>query len=97
MKCTCEIPLTVCVNCELNPLIKERDDIADELRVITNIREHGCDCSDDDACLFVRQREELADALERAIALIASGGLLGAVHLDIIELGREALRRAGRQ
>ncbi len=35
-----------------------------EFNVLKTIREHGCQCSDDDACAFVRERNHYFEALQ---------------------------------
>ena len=39
----------------LHAIIAQRDE---EIRHLREVRQHGCDCSDDEACLFARQRDE---------------------------------------
>lgn len=37
----------------------ERDALRTELAALKEVRQHGCECSDEDACLFARQRNFL--------------------------------------
>lgn len=42
-------------------LLDERDELAEELAVLGTVRAAGCACSDDEACKFVRERDELQE------------------------------------
>ncbi len=54
------------IEAELAQVKRERDEARAALAVLEVVRQHGCDCADDEACLFVREREDARTALARA-------------------------------
>jgi hypothetical protein len=45
-------------NTTLFVLASDYDALAAELAAVKEIRQHGCECSDDDACQFARDRDK---------------------------------------
>ncbi len=67
-----------------------------EFNVLKTIREHGCQCSDDDACAFVRERNHYFEALQ-GITRDGSGTGLGSglrrANEDLRQIASEAICR----
>lgn len=59
----------VCETCVEASVLK-----CDELRALVEVRGKGCQCGDDEACAFVRERDELRAALEWAVMWIERTG-----------------------
>lgn len=43
----------------------ERDELRAEVKRLKELRAHGCECGDDDACKFARERDEARAEVER--------------------------------
>lgn len=50
----------------------ERDALRAEVARLKELRAHGCECGDDDACKFARERDEARAEVERLKALEAN-------------------------
>lgn len=64
---------------DLASLKAENERLKDDLAIMERLRQHGCECSDDEACLFARERDAARAEVTRlksfsmALGSIANG------------------------
>ena len=60
---------------ELQVTTHERDEARAEVGRLRRLRQHGCECTDEDACQFARERDEALLEVERMRECLRIAGL----------------------
>ena len=61
----------------LSGMLDEIERLQDELRTVRTVYHHRCECSEDDACAFARERDEARADLREAEALLRTDSVNG--------------------